>query len=71
MEENQKVKLRILNGHTESFAMHIHGHKPTVITAISPQFITLFGDDQYQVAALSSTNRCDAHILKPVKLQSL
>ena len=30
MEENQKVKLRILNGHTESFAMHIHGHKPTV-----------------------------------------
>jgi FtsP/CotA-like multicopper oxidase with cupredoxin domain len=30
MEENQKVKLRVLNGHTESFAMHIHGHKPTV-----------------------------------------
>jgi FtsP/CotA-like multicopper oxidase with cupredoxin domain len=30
MEENQKVKLRILNGHTESFAMHIHGHKPTI-----------------------------------------
>ncbi len=29
MEENQKVKLRILNGHTEAFAMHIHGHKPT------------------------------------------
>ncbi len=28
MEENQKVKLRILNGHTEAFAMHIHGHKP-------------------------------------------
>ena len=30
MEENQKVKLRVLNGHTESLAMHIHGHKPTV-----------------------------------------
>jgi FtsP/CotA-like multicopper oxidase with cupredoxin domain len=30
MEENQKVKLRVLNGHTESFALHIHGHKPTV-----------------------------------------
>ncbi|NOS74411.1 MAG: multicopper oxidase domain-containing protein [Methyloglobulus sp.] len=30
MEENQKVKLRILNGHTESFAMHIHGHKPMI-----------------------------------------
>jgi len=30
MEENQKVKLRILNGHTEALAMHIHGHKPTV-----------------------------------------
>ena len=30
MEENQSVKLRVLNGHTESFALHIHGHKPTV-----------------------------------------
>jgi hypothetical protein len=30
MEENQKVKLRVLNGHTESFALHIHGHKPTI-----------------------------------------
>ncbi|MDD5580561.1 MAG: multicopper oxidase domain-containing protein [Methylobacter sp.] len=30
MEENQKVKLRVLNGHTEAFALHIHGHKPTV-----------------------------------------
>jgi len=30
MEENQKVKLRVLNGHTESFALHVHGHKPTV-----------------------------------------
>jgi manganese oxidase len=30
MEENQKVKLRILNGHEESFAMHIHGHKPMI-----------------------------------------
>lgn len=30
MEENQKVKLRILNGHTEALAMHIHGHKPTI-----------------------------------------
>ena len=30
MEENQKVKLRILNGHTDAFAMHIHGHKPTL-----------------------------------------
>ncbi len=30
MEENQKVKLRILNGHTEAFALHIHGHKPVI-----------------------------------------
>jgi manganese oxidase len=30
MEENQEVKLRVLNGHTESLAMHIHGHKPTI-----------------------------------------
>ncbi|MGZ8225433.1 MAG: multicopper oxidase domain-containing protein [Methylococcaceae bacterium] len=30
MEENQKVKLRVLNGHTEAFALHIHGHKPTI-----------------------------------------
>lgn len=30
MEENQQVKLRVLNGHTESLALHIHGHKPTV-----------------------------------------
>ncbi|MCX7084721.1 MAG: multicopper oxidase domain-containing protein [Methylococcales bacterium] len=30
MEENQQVKLRVLNGHTESLAMHIHGHKPTI-----------------------------------------
>ncbi|MDD5275312.1 MAG: multicopper oxidase domain-containing protein [Methylovulum sp.] len=30
MEENQKVKLRILNGHTDAFAMHIHGHKPVI-----------------------------------------
>ncbi|MGZ8192102.1 MAG: multicopper oxidase domain-containing protein [Methylobacter sp.] len=30
MEENQKVKLRILNGHTEAFALHIHGHKPII-----------------------------------------
>ncbi|MDD2761944.1 MAG: multicopper oxidase domain-containing protein, partial [Methylomonas sp.] len=30
MEENKKVKLRILNGHEEAFAMHIHGHKPMV-----------------------------------------
>ena len=28
MEENKKVKLRVLNGHTDSFALHIHGHKP-------------------------------------------
>jgi FtsP/CotA-like multicopper oxidase with cupredoxin domain len=30
MEENQQVKLRVLNGHTEAFALHIHGHKPTI-----------------------------------------
>jgi hypothetical protein len=26
---NEKVKLRILNGHTEPLALHIHGHKGT------------------------------------------
>lgn len=30
MEQDRSVKLRVLNGHTESFALHIHGHKPTV-----------------------------------------
>ncbi len=30
MEENKKVKLRVLNGHEESFALHVHGHKPMV-----------------------------------------
>ena len=30
MVKDEKVKLRILNGHTEAFAMHIHGHKPTI-----------------------------------------
>ena len=28
-EPNQKIKLRILNGHTEPLALHIHGHKAT------------------------------------------
>ncbi|MGH8551322.1 MAG: multicopper oxidase domain-containing protein [Methylococcales bacterium] len=28
-DKNQKIKLRILNGHTEALALHIHGHKPT------------------------------------------
>ncbi|TSA42213.1 MAG: copper oxidase [Methylococcaceae bacterium] len=30
MEQDKKVKLRVLNGYTESLALHIHGHKPTV-----------------------------------------
>ncbi len=30
MDENKKVKLRVLNGHEEAFALHIHGHKPMV-----------------------------------------
>ncbi len=30
MKQDEKVKLRVLNGHTESLALHIHGHKPTV-----------------------------------------
>lgn len=30
MQKDEKVKLRVLNGHTESFALHIHGHKPTI-----------------------------------------
>ena len=30
MEENKKVKLRVLNGHTDAFGLHIHGHKPMV-----------------------------------------
>ncbi|WP_246598926.1 multicopper oxidase domain-containing protein [Methylogaea oryzae] len=27
---NQKVKLRVLNGHTETMALHIHGHKAVI-----------------------------------------
>ena len=30
MAKDEKVKLRVLNGHTESLALHIHGHKPTI-----------------------------------------
>lgn len=30
MKQDEKVKLRILNGHTEAMAVHIHGHKPTI-----------------------------------------
>ncbi|MEQ1635138.1 MAG: multicopper oxidase domain-containing protein [Methylococcales bacterium] len=30
LDKDEKVKLRVLNGHTEPFALHIHGHKPTV-----------------------------------------
>lgn len=30
MKEDEKVKLRILNGHTEALAVHIHGHKPVI-----------------------------------------
>jgi FtsP/CotA-like multicopper oxidase with cupredoxin domain len=30
MGKDEKVKLRILNGHTEALAMHIHGHKPMI-----------------------------------------
>jgi FtsP/CotA-like multicopper oxidase with cupredoxin domain len=30
MKEEEKVKLRVLNGHTEPLALHIHGHKPTI-----------------------------------------
>ncbi|MCL7421664.1 MAG: multicopper oxidase domain-containing protein [Methylobacter sp.] len=30
MESDKKVKLRILNGHTEALGVHIHGHKPTI-----------------------------------------
>lgn len=29
VEPNEKVKLRVLNGHTEGIALHIHGHKGT------------------------------------------
>jgi FtsP/CotA-like multicopper oxidase with cupredoxin domain len=30
MKQDEKVKLRILNGHTEAMAVHIHGHKPII-----------------------------------------
>ncbi|MDD5412640.1 MAG: multicopper oxidase domain-containing protein, partial [Methylobacter sp.] len=30
MQKDEKVKLRVLNGHTEALALHIHGHKPTI-----------------------------------------
>ncbi|MGZ4970350.1 MAG: multicopper oxidase domain-containing protein [Methylobacter sp.] len=30
MKQDEKVKLRVLNGHTEPMAVHIHGHKPTI-----------------------------------------
>lgn len=29
VKPNEKVKLRVLNGHTEHMALHIHGHKAT------------------------------------------
>ncbi|MDD5461172.1 MAG: multicopper oxidase domain-containing protein [Methylococcales bacterium] len=30
MEENQKVKLRVFDGHADNLALHVHGHKPTI-----------------------------------------
>jgi len=30
MKQDEKVKLRVLNGHTEAMAVHIHGHKPVI-----------------------------------------
>lgn len=30
VEPDQKIKLRVLNGHTEAMGLHIHGHKGTV-----------------------------------------
>jgi manganese oxidase len=30
MDKDKLVKLRVLNGHTESIALHAHGHKPTI-----------------------------------------
>jgi len=30
MKQDEKVKLRVLNGHTEAMAVHIHGHKPII-----------------------------------------
>ncbi len=30
MNKDEKVKLRVLNGHTETLALHTHGHKPTI-----------------------------------------
>ena len=30
MEPGKKVKLRVMNGGTETLALHLHGHKPTV-----------------------------------------
>ncbi len=29
IQQDEKVKLRVLNGHTEAMALHVHGHKPT------------------------------------------
>jgi hypothetical protein len=29
LQLDQKVKLRVYNGHTETLALHLHGHKPT------------------------------------------
>ncbi|WP_394753561.1 multicopper oxidase domain-containing protein [Crenothrix sp.] len=30
MDKDKLVKLRVLGGHTESMALHFHGHKPTI-----------------------------------------
>lgn len=30
MQPNEKVKLRVLNGHTEALGLHVHGHRPRV-----------------------------------------
>ncbi len=30
MQPDEKVKLRVLNGSTETVALHLHGHKPTI-----------------------------------------
>ena len=61
MEENQRYKLRVLNGGSEGLSLHIHGHKPT-ITHRDGVALSASQREQRDVFWLSSAQRLDLSI---------
>lgn len=46
IDDNEKVLLRVLNGGTESIALHTHGHKPKIVAADGVSLAS--GQQQYR-----------------------